>query len=106
MRLQQLSAIVQTASRRVRAAVDGGQPELAHIRRMMVERVLDCEHRQVMRVKKLVDDAQTVQDLWLLRSEVYQVVSQQHGQFTAQQRVASLWPLFEGWVPRETLRAV
>ena len=75
MRLQQFSAIVQTASRRVRAAVDGGQPELAHIRRMMVERVLD------------------------------QVVSQQHGQFTAQQRVDSLWPLFDGWVPREPLRA-
>ena len=44
--------------------------------------------------------------LWLLRSEIYQAVSDQYGQQEAMRRVKRLTPEFEGLLPERQLRSV
>ena len=43
--------------------------------------------------------------LWLLRSEIYQAVSDQFGQQEAMRRVKLLTPEFEGLLPERQLRS-
>ena len=53
-----------------------------------------------------LDAASTVMQLWLLRSEIYQAVSDQFGQQEAMRRVKLLTPEFEGLLPERQLRSV
>ena len=53
-----------------------------------------------------LDAASTVMQLWLLRSELYQALSEQFGQAEAAARVDTLRPLFQGFLPSKQLRAV
>ena len=75
-------------------------------RRAMGEQVLDCELRVGRRVRTQLDAASTVMQLWLLRSEIYQAVSDQFGQQEAMRRVKLLTPEFEGLLPERQLRSV
>ena len=78
--------------------------ELAKIRAAMVEHIIDCELRTVRRVRIQLENAQSAMQLWLLRSEVYQAVSEKFGQAAAAERVAALKPLFRRFVPEKQLR--
>ncbi|MDO5692120.1 MAG: hypothetical protein Q4G70_06535 [Pseudomonadota bacterium] len=78
--------------------------ELARIRRIMSEQVLDCEVRVARRVRAHLDGASSAMQLWLLRAEIYQAVSDQFGQQEAMRRVERLAPLFEGLLPANQLR--
>lgn len=80
--------------------------DMARIRRAMGEQVLDCELRVGRRVRTQLDAASTVMQLWLLRSEIYQAVSDQFGQHEAMRRVKLLTPEFEGLLPERQLRSV
>ena len=53
-----------------------------------------------------LDGASSVMQLWLLRSEIYQAVSDQFGQQEAMRRVKLLTPEFEGLLPERQLRSV
>ena len=53
-----------------------------------------------------LDAASTVMQLWLLRSAIYQAVSDQFGQQEAMRRVKLLTPEFEGLLPERQLRSV
>ena len=44
--------------------------DMAHIRRVMGEQVLDCELRVARRVRAHLDGASSVMQLWLLRAEI------------------------------------
>ena len=68
--------------------------------------MLDCELRVGRRVRTQLDAASTVMQLWLLRSEIYQAVSDQFGQQEAMRRVKLLTPEFEGLLPERQLRSV
>ena len=79
----------------------------AHLlRRALGEQVLDCELRVARRVRAHLDGASSVMQLWLLRSEIYQAVSDQFGQRAAMRRVKLLTPEFEGLLPERQLRSV
>jgi hypothetical protein len=67
--------------------------------------VLDCELKTVRRIRVQLAGASSAVQLWLLRSEVYQAVSEQFGQAEAAARIESLQPLFEGFLPAKQLRA-
>jgi hypothetical protein len=72
-----------------------GKNELARVRFAMIEQVLDCNLRTVSRVRKAIESARTMMHLWLLRSEIFQAVSERFGQSEAMRRMALLAPYFE-----------
>ena len=80
--------------------------DLTRIRSAMLERVIDCEIKTVRRIRVQLAGATSAVQLWLLRSEVYQAVSEQFGQAEATARIDSLRPLFRGFLPSKQLRAI
>jgi hypothetical protein len=83
------------------------QPPLEEMRQAMVESVIDCSPKSTRAVRTQVSAATSAQQLWLLRSEVYQAVSDEFGQSEAERRISALTPLFEGFVnvggPRKSI---
>lgn len=60
--------------------------------------VADCEGDAARRLRRHIDGARTHHDLWMQRAQVYQVVSLQHGQAMAHERIEGVQSLFAGWV--------
>jgi hypothetical protein len=44
-----------------------------------------------------------VKELWMLRSDVHQLISRQLSQQEAAKRINDLMPCFEGWIPSRSL---
>ena len=59
----------------------------------------DCSGQRAQRVTYRINGAITADELWQLRSELHQCVSQLHSQAEAARRINSLLPSFEGWIP-------
>lgn len=77
--------------------------ELQGIRGAMLACVKGCEGLQAQRLHLKISSAATAQDLWMLRNDAYQVISQQHSQGEAATRINLLMHAFEGWVEPKQL---
>ncbi|WP_297656921.1 hypothetical protein [Hydrogenophaga sp.] len=78
---------------------------MANIRHQLQGSIEDCTSESAHRLRKKIDQARTPQELWLLRNDAYQLISQQHNQAVAAQRINGLIPSFEGWLePRQLVR--
>jgi hypothetical protein len=73
------------------------------LRRQALALVSDCRGTPCERVRERLQRARTAHDLWLARSEIFQLVASQHCQSQAAARINELLPAFEGWVPRDLL---
>ncbi|MBI5277529.1 MAG: hypothetical protein HY854_13825 [Burkholderiales bacterium] len=73
------------------------------LRRQALAMLSDCAGAQCDRVRNRLQTARTAHDLWLARSEIFQLVAHQHCQSQAVARINELLPAFEGWVPRDLL---
>lgn len=69
---------------------------LGTIRRSLLKAIEDCSGLPCDRLRLKVEQAKSPQDLWLLRNDVYQIISQRHDQGTAAERINNLIPVFEG----------
>lgn len=79
--------------------------DLQAIRAALLEGVKDCEGLQAQRLHLKISSASSAQDLWMLRNDAYQVISQQHNQSIAANRINELMHAFEGWVePRQLIK--
>ncbi|MGE0332664.1 MAG: hypothetical protein AB7P37_18455 [Ramlibacter sp.] len=78
--------------------------DLEEIRQRNLALLQDCQGPALPRVRRCVNAARSAQDLWLLRCELYQVVSFSHGEPEAVRRIQALAPSFEGWVPPRALQ--
>ena len=101
-----LARVAVQLSERLKRPRKATAAELNQIRRRMGEQVLDCELKTARRVRSQLEGARTAMQLWLLRSEIYQAVSDQFGQHEAMRRVKLLTPEFEGLLPERQLRSV
>jgi hypothetical protein len=72
--------------------------DLARIRRHLAHSIEDCPSESAQRLRKQIDQARTPQELWLLRNDAYQLISQQHNQSIAADRINRLIQCFEGWL--------
>ncbi len=104
--LQPLAAAAAAVGRRLSGQRRADSADLTRIRSAMLERVIDCELKTVRRIRMQLSGATSAVQLWLLRSEVYQAISEQFGQAEARARVESLRPLFQGFLPTKQLRAI
>ena len=76
--------------------------DLHGIRTALLSCIKDCEDMQAKRLHLKINAAASAQDLWLLRNDAYQVISQQHNQAVAAERINQLLATFDGWVdPRQ-----
>lgn len=90
----------------------GGKPpkvptlkDLQAIRSAMLSSVKDCEGLQAQRLHLKISSTTSAQDLWLLRNDAYLVISQQHDQAIAANRINELIHAFEGWLePRQLVK--
>lgn len=79
--------------------------DLAMIRQQLVHSVADCTSQTAQRLRSRIDQARSPQELWLLRNDAFQVISQQHDQSIAAERINDLIQCFEGWLePKQLVR--
>lgn len=79
--------------------------DLQAIRVALLRCIEDCDSVSARRLNHKIINTRTVQELWLLRNDAYQLISQQHSQAVAAERINALISSFEGWVePRHLTR--
>ena len=77
--------------------------ELEDLRRQALATLDDCCGPRCEQLRWRLQHAREVQDLWLLRGEIYQQVAREHCQSQAALRVNQLLPAFAGWLPPHLL---
>jgi hypothetical protein len=77
--------------------------ELIAIRVALQACLLDCDSSATQRLNQKIDRTQTPQELWLLRNDAYQIISQRHDQTVAAERINALIVRFQGWVDSKQL---
>ncbi|MDB5873444.1 MAG: hypothetical protein JWQ07_2886 [Ramlibacter sp.] len=80
----------------------GKLPQLHRIevlRERSAQVLADCTRPHADRVRVQLNKAVTAQQLWLMRSDLYQTVARQHCEAEAVRRLNELLPMFEGWLP-------
>ena len=63
----------------------------------------DVDGPAAERLRYKIRGTREVKDLWMLRSDVYQLISHQIGQTEAAKRINALLPCFEHWMPEKSL---
>jgi hypothetical protein len=80
--------------------------ELNDVRAAVLATLRDCDGAACERMRWRLQAAQTAQDMWLLRSEIFQMVSAQHCQAVAASRINALLPAFEQHLPTRMLTKI
>ena len=65
-----------------------------------------CTGDEVQRLGFKVTAASKVSELWMLRSDIYQVIARQHSQTEAAKRINGVLSFFEGWIPASQLTRI
>jgi hypothetical protein len=77
--------------------------DIQAIRTALLQSVADCDGVPVHRLRHKIEHTQSVQDLWLLRNDAYQLISQATSQNVAAERINALLAVFDGWVDERQL---
>lgn len=77
--------------------------DLQAMRMALLRCIDDCDSVSARRLNHQIIHAQTAQELWLLRNDAYQLISQRHNQQVAAERINALIASFEGWVDAKQL---
>jgi hypothetical protein len=94
-----------TPAPRKRSAHRATLKDLAGIRNHLMRAIDDCIDDQASRLRKKIETARTPQELWMLRNDAFQLISQQHNQSVAAERINALIQTFEGWLePKQLVR--
>ncbi|MBS3910243.1 MAG: hypothetical protein KGZ70_00115 [Hydrogenophaga sp.] len=79
--------------------------DLVNIRKALLLSLEDCTSVGAARLRNQVAQAKTPQELWMLRNDAYQIISQRHNQSVAAERINDMIRLFEGWLdPKQIAR--
>lgn len=79
--------------------------DLQSIRAALLRCMDDCDSVQAQRLRHKIVQTKTAQELWMLRNDAYQLISQQTSQAIAAERINNLISVFEGWLePRQLVR--
>ncbi len=80
-----------------------GLQDIQAMRAALMQCVADCGGLSADRLRHKIEQRKTVQDLWLLRNDAFQIISQQMSQGVASERINALNKVFERWVDRRQL---
>jgi hypothetical protein len=79
---------------------------LEELRILLHESLLQCDGPMCERLHWRIDAACTAQHLWLLRGEIFQLVSREFCQQEAARRINALLPAFSSRLPERMLTRV
>jgi hypothetical protein len=65
--------------------------------------IQDVQGHEVERLRFKIRTVRDVRELWMLRSDVHQVISRHQNQQTAATAINALLPCFAGWMPANQL---
>lgn len=71
-------------------------PDLGSVRNAMLQSTQDCDGIPAQRLKVRIGHANSLRDLWALRSDMYSLIARSHCQTEADSRIDALSQLFEG----------
>ena len=77
--------------------------DLQSIRTALLQCIEDCDNPSTQRLRHKIEQAKSAQELWLLRNDAYQLISQQTSQAVAAERINALITHFEGWLETRQL---
>ena len=80
--------------------------DIEPLRNSLHEDMHDCTDIRAQRMTYKINMARTPSELWLLRSDLHQCISQVHSQGVAAERINALIPAFESWLPATKLRRI
>ncbi len=79
--------------------------DLQSIQTALLQCITDCHNVPAQRLRHKIEQAKSAQELWLLRNDAYQLISQQTSQAVAAERINALITHFDGWLePRQLVR--
>lgn len=79
--------------------------DLQPIQTALLQCIADCDNVSTHRMRHKIEQAKSAQELWLLRNDAYQLISQHTSQAVAAERINALINHFEGWLePRQLVR--
>jgi hypothetical protein len=81
-------------------------PGLVELRWHMVAVLNDCNGTGREAATSRLMRARSMNELWLARTDLYQIIARQHCESLAAQRINALIPFFEGWIPAAMLRPI
>jgi hypothetical protein len=82
-----------------------GLKDLQVIRNALMQTVHDCHGVPPQRLRHKIQHAVSAQELWMLRNDAFQLISQQTSQRVAAERINELMTVFEGWLePSQIVR--
>lgn len=88
------------------SAINRRQLPIEQIRHSLHRTLDDCKDIRAQRMMFKINAAKTPVDLWMLRSDLHQCISQTHSQRVAVERINGLVDVFEGWVPPSQLTRI
>jgi hypothetical protein len=83
-----------------------GKLPIAQIKQRMELVLHDVKGINAQRMLYKIRAARDVNELWMLRSDMYQVIAMAHNQSEAARRINSLLPCFSQWIGTKQLSAV
>jgi hypothetical protein len=86
-------------------STSAGLKDIQSIRTALLHCLDDCHSAPAQRLRHKIAHTKTAQELWMLRNDAYQLISQQTSQAIAAERINNLISSFEGWLePRQLVR--
>jgi hypothetical protein len=83
-----------------------GKLPIEHIKKRMELVLHDMKSEAVDRLQYKIRATRSVNELWMLRSDLYQVIAMLHSQSEAARRINSLLPCFSKWISSKQLTAI
>jgi hypothetical protein len=90
----------------IKVQEDACMEALPQIRQYVLRTLNDCMGIHVAKLQYKVYAARSPKELWMLRSDIYQLVSHSHSQQVAADRINALLPYFENWIPQRQLTRI
>jgi hypothetical protein len=79
---------------------------MAEIKHHMAQCLYDMVNIEAERLRYTIGAASSVDELWLLRSGLYQAISKHHSQSEAALRINALLAYFKRWIPQRQLAQI
>jgi hypothetical protein len=100
------TSAMDRAEAQVTRAKSRGKMPLPEIKLQMQAALNDMPGIEAERIKYKIHMARSVNELWLIRSDMYQTISMLRGQTEAALRINQLLPCFKHWLPAQQLAAI
>jgi hypothetical protein len=96
---------ISLSFRRSKSAADAPSQKasLSQIKLKLELSFQDVNSQDAERLRYKIRGSREVKELWMLRSDVHQLISRQISQQEAAVRINALLPLFSGWMPTKSL---